>query len=216
MKNWLLKYTPAILIELCICSWKGHVWGEPRQFDSGKPFQLCERCGAEFQPRRTGFGQVVRSRTGVALILLVLILLAHSTLTPAVPGPLSTFAQGQIGLPTLRLGSLFVRPISAIVTNKAPVCLALVAVEIRDQVFGAPDSGIFLLGNQRAYPPTSITPVAQDALFGQRKIRAFGFSPIELCKKGNLTIEDLALLVIRPEGIGVVSFAASETAQANK
>ncbi len=38
---------PAILIQLFVCSWKGHVWGKPIKFGNQPAFCLCERCAAE-------------------------------------------------------------------------------------------------------------------------------------------------------------------------
>ncbi|MGC1378235.1 MAG: hypothetical protein WA821_18535 [Anaerolineales bacterium] len=37
---------PAILIQLFVCSWKGHIWGKVEHFGQCEPFQLCERCAA--------------------------------------------------------------------------------------------------------------------------------------------------------------------------
>lgn len=162
-----------------------------------------------------------RSRISKILLvlsaLLILILLIQSTATSAAPGHLATFAQGRIGLSTVTIGSVSIHPIAAAITNRAPVCLVLIAVEMQGPAFGVPDSGVLLIGSQRRiYPATSITPLGQDAIFGGRKIRAFGFKPVELCQQGELRVEDLALLIVHPAGVGVVSFAISPVIQASK
>lgn len=129
-------------------------------------------------------------------------------------GHLSAFIQGQIGLSTLKLGNVSIRPISAAITNKTPVCLVMVAVEMQGPAFGVPDGGVFLMGNRRhTYPSTSLASLGQDSFFGQRKVRVFGFNPSELCTQDELKIEDLALLIIQPVGVGVVSFAPLHTTQ---
>lgn len=167
----------------------------------------------------TNFRTLVRSKMGLILIflssLLGLVLLVQF-LNPVVAAPHSSFAQGRIGLPTMTIGSVSIRPVSAALTNKGPVCLVLIAVEMRSPAFGVSDSGIFLMGSKRTYPANSITLIGQDTLFGQQKIRAFGFNPTELCQQGDLKIEDLALLVVRPAGIGVVSFAIPSAVKTGK
>lgn len=149
--------------------------------------------------------------------LLILILLMQSTAASAASGHLATFAQGRIGLPTITIKNVSIHPISAAITNRAPVCLVLIAVEMQGPAFGVPDGGVFLVGSQRRiYPATSITPLSQDTFFGQRKIRAFGFNPVELCQQGELKVEDLALLIVHPAGVGVVSFAPFQTTQVDQ
>lgn len=165
------------------------------------------------------FRTLSRFKMGLVLIFLssfLGVVLLIQFLNPVVAAPHSSFAQGRIGLPTITIGSVSIRPVSATLTQKLPVCLVLIAVEMRGPAFGISDSGIFLMGSKRTYPATSITPIGQDALFGQQKIRAFGFNPTELCQQGDLKIEDLALLVVRPAGIGVLSFAMPKTAKAAK
>ena len=148
---------------------------------------------------------------------LILILLVQSTTASAAPGHLAAFAQGRIGLPTVIIGSVSIHPISAAVTNRAPVCLVLIAVEMQGPNFGVPEGGVLLIGSQRrTYPATSITPLGQDALFGQRKMRVFGFNPIALCQQGELRVEDLALLIVHPAGVGVISFAAPPAVKASQ
>lgn len=150
-------------------------------------------------------------------VVLVLILLMQSKNSSPIPGHLAAFTQGRIGLPTVTVGSVSIHPISAAITNRAPVCLVLIAVEMQGPAFGIPDGGVLLVGSQRrTYPATSVTSIGQDTLFGQRKIRAFGFNPVELCQQGELKVEDLALLIVHPAGVGVVSFATSPAIKASK
>lgn len=149
--------------------------------------------------------------------LLILIFFLKPSTASAATGRLATFAQGRIGLPTVTVGKVSIHPISAAITNREPVCLVLIAVEMQGPAFGIPEGGVLLMGDQRhTYPASSITPLGPDLLFGQRKIRAFGFNPIELCQKGELKIEDLALLIIHPVGVGVVSFSPLHAAQADQ
>lgn len=162
--------------------------------------------------------RITRSKSVGLLALnlfLVLALLFQVGNDSSTPGTASTFAQGRIGLSSITLGNASVHPISAIVTDKAPVCLVLIAVEMQWPTIGSSDGGIFLLGDQRAYPAVSVHPIGQDAPFGQHKIRAYSFNPTELCQQDELKIEDLALMVVRPEGIGIVSFAAPHTIKAS-
>ena len=154
--------------------------------------------------------QAIRSKTGISLIAVNLflgIMLFPHFVNPALPRPFIGIVRGQVGLPTLTLGDFSIHPITVLVTNKGPVCLVLIAAEMDGQPFGVQDDGIFLMGDQRVYASTAVVPIGHDALFGQQKIRAFAFHPIELCQEGKVGLEDLSLLVVRPEGVGVVSFA---------
>ncbi len=165
------------------------------------------------------FIQAIRSKTGLGSIILNLffgIMLLTQFTHPSLPGSLSSFVQGQIGVPTLALGNLSIHPVSAVITNKGPVCLVMVAVEITGQAFRVSDGAIFLMSDQRTYPTANIYTIGQDAPFGQKNTRALAFHPTELCKQGQFEVEDLALLVVHPTGIGIVSFAAPTTVKANK
>ncbi len=165
------------------------------------------------------FRQALRSKTGLGALILNLFfgtLFLTQAVNPVLPDSISAFAQGQIGVPTLTLGNFSVHPVSAVVTNEGPVCLVLVAVEITGQTFRVSDGPIFLMANRRAYPTASIHVIGQDAPFGQKKTRALAFHPTELCKQGLFQLQDLALLVTHPNGVGVVSFAAPTKANTGK
>lgn len=158
------------------------------------------------------FLQYIPSRRDRILITTIVLVIATLILWPtsasAAPKYLSVFTQGQIGRTTITLGSVSIHPLSAAITNTAPVCLVFVAVEMQGPAFSVPEGGVFLMGSQRrTYPASSITPLGHDLPFGQRKVRAFGFNPTELCQQGELKIEDLTLLIVHPTGVGVVSFS---------
>lgn len=163
-----------------------------------------------------GMGRVSALRTGSILFILIGAILFARSITPLAAGNLSAFAKGPIGTFTLTLGGVTIRPLTAVLTDQPHVCLALIAVEMRGQAFEVPENGVFLMSNQRVYPAVGVTSIAQDTLFGQQKIRAFAFSPSALCGHGGIKIEDLALLVIRPIGTGVVSFTNPQTAASTK
>ncbi|MGC1378236.1 MAG: hypothetical protein WA821_18540 [Anaerolineales bacterium] len=156
------------------------------------------------------FHQIIRSKARIGLVALILFgaILFTQVAHPVLPGSLSAFAQGRIGAPTLTLGDFSIHPISAVITDKGPVCLVLLGVEMVKRAFGVSDGEIFLMGSRRTYAAATILPVGQDTGFGQHKVRALAFHPTELCKQGEVRIEDLALLVIHPAGIGIVSFSA--------
>ena len=164
--------------------------------------------------------KAVRSRMSIVGLVILAVLLGvmiFIQISRSVgPGSLLAYAQGPIGVPTLTLGDYSIRPINAVITDKSPVCLVLIAAEIREQVLGAPDSNIFLMGSKRTFAAASITPIGNDSVFGQQRIRAFAFHPTELCRQGDVRIEDLSLLVVRPAGVGIVSFAAPKVVRADK
>ena len=163
-----------------------------------------------------GAGSHPAIQTGIALCILIGALLFARSIAPAASGNVAAFAKGPIGTFTLTLGGVTIRPLTAVLTDQPHVCLALIAAEMDGQAFEVPENGVFLMGNQRVYPAISVTSIGQDTLFGQQKIRAFAFNPSALCGHGGIKIEDLALLLIRPVGTGVVSFTNPQTASSTK
>jgi hypothetical protein len=163
-----------------------------------------------------------KMKVPITLVVLGFIVVAASTVflgeintRSQMPQPYSASIQGRLGQTTLALGSFSFHPISAIITDQSPVCLMLIAVKIDGPIFDTSNKGIFLMGNQHTYPPASIHAIGQDAPFGLHKVRAYAFNPTELCEQGELKLEDLALMVVRPEGIGIMSFVSSNI-QASK
>lgn len=143
----------------------------------------------------------------IALNLLFAVALFVQAAHPVLSGSLSAFAQGEIGIPTLRLGDISIHPFSAIITNKAPVCLVFMGVEIERRFW---DGELYLMNGLHTYPAASVLPIGQDALFGQKQIRAIAFHPDDLCQRGSFKIEDLSLLLVHPNGIGIISFVGTE------
>ncbi len=152
-------------------------------------------------------GKVTHTRAVRTLMLLnglFLTMLLIQTLHPALPGTITVSAQS-----TLQLGDISIRPIAfqSARENNPFICLLYVGVKVEQRFW---DGKLYLVSGPQIYPTIDLLPIGQDSLLTRQQTRVFAFQPNELCQRGPLSPKEISLLLVHPNGVGMVSLAGLE------